>query len=180
MYGERRFPDRHPPPSPAYMLVPRKWVPIEDSAVATCTLKKDHAGNTRAHADTRTHGRSTRTFFHPSEFRRCALRSSARGIDVRSMAASQRRRSLNISIRERPSSARRDPGRESSDSFMSHRIGINRGVDTPSIRLCQMSRTTRNGVRARINVNPTTRIVWNSIRVARLLGRHRESNGKRL
>jgi len=66
--------------TPAYMLVQRKWVPIEDSAVVTCTLKKDQAGNT--------HGRSTRTFFHPSEFRRCALRSSAqRGIDVRSMAA---------------------------------------------------------------------------------------------
>jgi len=76
---------------------------------------------THARMDTHTHGRSTRTFFHPSEFRRCALRSSARGIDVRSMAASERRRSLNISIRERPSSARRDPGRESSDSFMSHR-----------------------------------------------------------
>jgi len=66
MYGERRFPDRHP----RVHARPTKMGTNRRLLTATRTLEKDHA-------------RARATFFHPSEFR-CALhrfRKGDRGLD---------------------------------------------------------------------------------------------------
>lgn len=175
MYGKRRFPDRHP------------CVHVHPTKIGT-NRRFHHRTYIHAWKGTSKNRRLCWPFFI---IRLCLpqFHNKIENISMKNFKQFSRCRvkwccrSLNISLQIVYCCTAQYNARWNvrfSDSFISHRLtSIEASTCLPSAYARWVQRR-RMACAFSINVNPTIRIVWNSIRVARLLGRYQESNGKRL